>query len=93
MRVIQINKTNACQESAGLKWSVWNDIIPVGKEKYVVFNTWSRSSVLMEKDEVGVDIRTLPGDVVSILLSAGIIVNADVDEKLNFKRRMLYGKV
>lgn len=92
MRVIQINKTNACQESAGLKWSVWNDIIPVGKEKYVVFNTWSRSSVLMEKDEVGVDIRTLPEDVVSILLSAGIIVNADVDEKLNFNKSFCAGK-
>lgn len=92
MRVIQINEIIGHRENVDLKWSVWNDIIHVGKDRCVIFNTLSRSSVLVEKDELKADIKALPLEIVSVLFSAGIIVDADIDEKQVFNEAFLAGK-
>ena len=63
-----------------LKWSVWNDLIEVGENNFVIFNTFSRNAVLVEKSEIK-EPKELKESYLHILLRLGILVDATKDEK------------
>lgn len=58
-----------------LKWSVWNDVIPIGDSHAVIFNTLCRNAVIVSREEM----KKVPEDEAWQRL--GFTVDADVDEE------------
>lgn len=92
MKIIQINEIVGNQQSPNLKWSVWNDVIAVNETRYVIFNTFTCSAVILQEDITKKIIEQLPQDVVQTLYVAGIIVNEDKDERSLFLESFCTGK-
>lgn len=75
MKILTINQERTYYTcSCALKWSIWNDIIPVNDNSVVIYNTRYRNAILVTKDtldSVPVDRR---------YISLGFVVEENVDE-------------
>jgi uncharacterized protein len=85
-------KTEVPQQDATLKWSVWNDIIPVNTFYGVVFNTVSRNAVLVQREYFQKAVEDLPEQEQVLLYQLGILVDASRDERAEQISRFTEGK-
>lgn len=85
-------KTELPRQNAMLKWSVWNDIIPVNPSYSVVFNTVNRNAVLAPRECFQNTIEDLTEQERGRLYQLGIIVEATCDEKAEQEKRFTQGK-
>lgn len=74
-----------------LKWSVWNDVIELGDGRAVLFNTFSRNAVLVNKEEI-VEINKIPDFTLNELYKLNFIVDSSINEKEIWERSFCDGK-
>lgn len=75
-----------------LKWSIWNDIIPVDDEKCVLFNTVSRNAILTTRNLSQYHIESLSGQDCRTLYELGFMVSVSRDEMTEQLERFNRGK-
>lgn len=84
MKLLFQNKYNPVQlavpNTNNLKWSVWNDLIDVNENDLVIFNTFSRNAILVNRAEIK-ELMDLDESYLHILFRLGILVDAKKDEK------------
>lgn len=85
-------KAEKPRKNAMLKWSVWNDIVPVNSSYSVVFNTVSRNAVLAQRECFQNNIEDLSEQEHGLLYQLGILVDASRDEKAEQNERFTRGK-
>lgn len=72
--VIRINDI-----STDLKWSIWNDIIEVDKNRIVLFNTLSQNAILINKEELS----KIPTNL--RFRELGFVVGSDLEESSSWE--------
>lgn len=91
--LVERTRTNATlQPGKSLKWSHWNDIIPTGDNRCVVFNTVSQNAVLMDQAIPQSDVNILPESDIKNLYQLGIVVNESRNELAEQEERFTHGK-
>ena len=75
-----------------LKWSVWNDVIPMDCDKEVFFNTLSQNAVLLDSSVSGSGIDALPESILNELYQLGVVVDVERDEYAEQQERFRRGK-
>ena len=88
----QTRNSTLPQQGTALKWSVWNDVIPIGTERCVVFNTMSRNAILTILNNVHIRAEELPKSEQDQLFQLGMLVEAARDEKAEQLERFTRGK-
>ena len=73
------------------RWSVWNDLIEVGDNHLVIFNTLAQTAVLLRKEE-HVAIDHLTDDNTHTLFRLGMIIPKETDERAIVEKRFAEGK-
>lgn len=85
-------KQNLPSQGSRLKWSIWNDIVPVDNCRCVVFNTVSRNAILTESDYTKKTLEELPKEERDVLYQLSMIVDASCDEREEQQERFNRGK-
>ncbi len=73
------------------KLSVWNDVIEVAETSLVLFNTLSRSAILLDKSEYE-NISSLCIENSELLSDLGFLVDISLDEKVDWEEHFTTGK-
>lgn len=91
--LVERTRTTATLEPGKpLKWSHWNDIIPTGNNRCVVFNTLSQNAVLVDQAVSQSEVVSLPETAKNTLYQLGLIVGESRDEMAEQAERYQYGK-
>ena len=89
--VLQSTNINIQVDKKSLKWSVWNDKIPIDDHRYVLFNTKMRNAVLIDNSEIICPKQLREVDV-DMLYMNGFLVDADFDEKESWGEEFCKGR-
>ncbi len=74
-----------------VKLSEWNDVITISDNSIVLFNTLSRSALLLTHAEYD-QIASLSSPDKALLLELGFLVDSSLDEKAALEQRFISGK-